>query len=109
MYDDVFEFNCNGRYLKALYETRCGYYNRNKEIKNDEIFKKRVKQKFMEIQEYSEMEVWNPNTGRQYIYDEDDFYGDYYDVVWNIEEGFELSYQRYLQEHQQHILQIEQL
>ena len=53
--------------------------------------------------------MWNPNTGRRYVYDENDFYGDYYDELWNINKGFELNYQQYLQEQQQHILQIEQL
>ena len=99
----------NGRYLEALYETRCGYYDREEEIENDEIFKKRLKQQFMEIKEYSEMEMWNPNTGRRYIFDEDDFYGNYYDEIWNIDDGFELYYQRYMQEQQQHVLQMEQL
>ena len=28
LYDNIFEFNCNGTYLEALYETRCGYYDR---------------------------------------------------------------------------------
>ena len=101
--------DCNGRYSEALYETRCGYYDREEEIENDEIFKKRLKQQFMEIKEYSEMEMWNPNTGRRYIFDEDDFYGNYYDEIWNIDEGFELYYQRYMQEQQQHVLQMEQL
>ena len=55
------------------------------------------------------MEVWNPNTGRRYIFDEDDLYGNYYDEIWNIDEGFELYYQRYMHEQQQHVLQIEQL
>ena len=62
----------------------------------------------MEIKEYFEMEVWNPNKERQDIYDEDDdFYGVYYDEVWNIDKRFKLYYQRYLQEQQQHILQIQ--
>ena len=109
LYDGIFKFDCKERYFEALYETRCGYYEREEEIKNDMIFKKRVKQKFMEIKEYSEMEVWNPNTGRRHIYDEDDLYGDPYDELWNIEEGVELYYQRYQHEHRQHILQSEQL
>ena len=72
LYDGISEFDCKGRYLEAVYETRCGYYEREEEIKNNMIFKKRVKQKFMEIKEYSEMEVWNPYTGRRHIYDEDE-------------------------------------
>ena len=95
--------------MEALYETRCGYYDREEEIKNNEIFKKRFKQKIVEIKAYSEMEVWNPNTGRRYIYDEDDLYGNYYDEISNIDDGFELYYQRYMQEQQQHVLQMEQL
>ena len=104
LYDGICKFDCKGRYLEALYETRCGYYKREEEIKNDTLFKTRVKQKFMEIKEYSEMEVWISNTSRRYIYDEDDLYGDYYDELWNIDEGFELYYKRYVQEQQQHIL-----
>ena len=55
------------------------------------------------------MEVWNLNTGRRYIQDEDDLYGNYYDEIWNINNGFELYYQQYMQEQQQHVLQTEQL
>ena len=98
--DGIFESDYNGRYLEELFEIRCGCYNREREIKNDEIFKKRVKQKCIEIKEYSEMEVWNPNTEKPYVYDEDDFYDDYYDLLWNIDKGFKLFYQRYLQEQQ---------
>ena len=108
MYDDILEFDCNGRYLEALYETRCGYYEREEEIKNDEISKKRVRQKSMKIKEYSELKVWNSHTGRRYIFDEDDLYGYYFDEIWNIKEGFELYYQQYIQEQQQLVLQIEQ-
>ena len=71
LYDGICKFDCKGRYLEALYETRCGYYKREEEIKNDTLFKTRVKQKFMEIKEYSEMEVWISNTSRRYIYDDD--------------------------------------
>ena len=53
--------------------------------------------------------MWNPNTGRRFIFDEDDFYCEYYAEVWNINEGFGLYYQQYLQEQKQYILQIEQL
>ena len=35
--------------MEALYGLRCGYYGREEEIKNDEKFKKKVKQKSMEI------------------------------------------------------------
>ena len=79
--------------MEASFETRYKYYDKEEEIKNNEVFKKRVKQKFMEIKEYSEMEMWNPNTGQRYIYDEDDFYSDYCDELWNIDKGFELYYQ----------------
>ena len=63
----------------------------------------------MEIKDYSEIELWNPNTGSQYIFDEDDFYSvyEYYNEVWNINKGFKLYYQQYLQERQYHILEIE--
>ena len=44
----------------------------------------------MKIEDYSKMELWNPNTGRPYIFDEDDFYGNYYDEIFNINEGFKL-------------------
>ena len=37
----LYDNNCNGRYLEALFETRCWYYDREQEIKNNEIFKKR--------------------------------------------------------------------
>ena len=50
----------------------------------------------MTIKDYSEMELWNPNTGRRYIYNENGFYSDYYDEVQNINKGFELYYQKYL-------------
>ena len=83
-------FDNNGRYLEALYEARCGYYDKEVEIKNNELFNKRFKQKFMKIEDYSKMELWNPNTGRPYIFDEDDFYGNYYDEIFNINEGFKL-------------------
>ena len=63
----------------------------------------------MKIKEYSEEEMWNPNTGRQFIFDEGDFYCEYYDEIWKIDKGFDLYYQQYLQEQEQHILQIEQL
>ena len=73
-----------------------GYYDGEEEIKNNELFKKRFKQNFMKIEDYSEMELWNPNIGRRYIFDEDDFYGNYYDKIWNTDKGFELYYQRYM-------------
>jgi len=77
-------FDCNGRYLEALHETRCGYYDGQEEIKSNVLFKKRFKQSFMRIQDYSEEVMWIPNTGRQYICDEEDFYREYYNEVWNI-------------------------
>ena len=65
----------------------------------------------MKIKDYFEEEMWSPNKGREYIFDEVDFYCDYYDEVWNIDKGFNLHCQRYLQEQEQEqrILQIEQL
>ena len=97
-YDSDQKFDWDGRNFEALHETRCIYYYSEEEIKNDEVFKERFKKIFTEIKEYSEEEAWNPNTGKRYIYDEDDFYNEYYDEIWGIEEGFDLHYQRYLQE-----------
>mmetsp|Transcript_59739 Transcript_59739/g.64467 ORF Transcript_59739/g.64467 Transcript_59739/m.64467 type:complete len:205 (-) Transcript_59739:85-699(-) len=45
----------------------------------------------------------------RYVFDGDSLYGNDYDEIWNINEGFKLHYQRYMQEQQQHVLQIEQL
>ena len=53
--------------------------------------------------------MWNPNTGERYIFDEDEIQGNYYNELWNINKEFDLYYQQYLQEQQQHVLQIEQL
>ena len=56
-YDNKLYFDCNGRYLEVLYETRYGYYEGEEEIKNNELFKKRFKQNFMRIKDYSEEEI----------------------------------------------------
>ena len=109
LYNGIFKFDYIGIFLEVLYETRCGYYNREEKIKSNDRFKKRFKQKIVEIKEYSEMELWNPNTGRRYIYDEDDLYGYYYDEIWSIGKAFKLYYQQYMQGQQQQVLQIEHL